>query len=180
MHARTSLFALAPIVLAAACTAKTDTAATADTGATAAAGGTIATDAAAVRRTIEETNARFTEAFKRGDSATVMASYADDAIVMMPNEEASRGREGVRKVFRDMLSQMTVKDFKVTTDDVMVGGDLAVETGKYEWTLQPKANPNAKEVKDKGKFVTVWQRQSDGSWKIVRDIINSDLPAAKT
>jgi ketosteroid isomerase-like protein len=41
---------------------------------------------------------------------------------------------------------------------------------------QAKAGP---EIKDKGKYLTAWQRQSDGGWKIVRDINNSDLPAGK-
>ena len=40
-------------------------------------------------------------------------------------------------------------------------------------------DPGAKEqpVKDKGKYLTVWKHQPDGTWKIVRDINNSDLPA---
>lgn len=31
---------------------------------------------------------------------------------------------------------------------------------------------------DKGKFLTVWKKQADGSWKIIRDMYNSDLPAS--
>jgi ketosteroid isomerase-like protein len=49
-----------------------------------------------------------------------------------------------------------------------------VETGTFEWTLAPK---NGLAAKDKGKYLTVWKRQMDGTWKIVRDINNSDLPA---
>lgn len=33
---------------------------------------------------------------------------------------------------------------------------------------------------DQGKFVDVWKKQADGSWKAVIDIFNSDLPAAPT
>jgi ketosteroid isomerase-like protein len=91
----------------------------------------------------------------------------------MSNEPAKRGREAARKGFASMFVPGTVKEFDLKTDDVAVGGDLAVETGAYEMTLQPKG---AKEVKDKGKYITVWKRQPDGSWKIVRDRVNSDLP----
>ena len=71
---------------------------------------------------------------------------------------------------------MGLKDAKFTTDDVDVAGDLVVETGRYEMTFQPKG---AKEMKDKGKYVVVWKRQSDGSLKIYRDVGNSDLPPAQ-
>lgn len=29
---------------------------------------------------------------------------------------------------------------------------------------------------DTGKYLTVWKKQPDGNWKIVRDIFNSDKP----
>ena len=72
------------------------------------------------------------------------------------------------------VSQMSFKDSAATTADIMVAGDLAVEAGTFAWTFQPKSGP---EIKDKGKYRTVWKRQADGTWKIVRDINNTDLPA---
>ena len=29
---------------------------------------------------------------------------------------------------------------------------------------------------DKGKYLTVWKKQADGSWKVLYDMFNSDLP----
>jgi uncharacterized protein (TIGR02246 family) len=132
-------------------------------------------DAASVRASIEAANARFLAAFKGGDKAGMVASYADDAVLMMPNEPAWRGREGIERGLDGFLAQMTFKEGGTTTTDVMVSGDLAVETGTFAWTLQPKSGA---EVKDRGKYLTAWKRQVDGSWKVVRDINNSDLPPA--
>lgn len=73
-----------------------------------------------------------------------------------------------------MFSSATLSNVTFQTEDVQVAGDLAIETGRYEMTVTPK---QGKAINDKGKYVTVWQRQPDGSWKIVRDISNSDLPA---
>ena len=92
---------------------------------------------------------------------------------MMPNEEAWRGRDGIDRGFSGFLSQMSFKDGTATLTDVMVAGELAVETGTFAWTLQSKSG---QEVKDRGKYLTVWKRQTDGTWKIVRDINNTDLP----
>ena len=48
-----------------------------------------------------------------------------------------------------------------------------IERGTYQWTLHPKSGTGA-DVTDNGKYVTVWELQDDGSWKISRDISNSD------
>jgi uncharacterized protein (TIGR02246 family) len=133
-----------------------------------------APDTAAVRSAIEAANAKFIDAFKRGDKAALVAAYTEDAMVLMPNAPAWRGRAGVEKGMTEFLSQMTFKDGGTKTEDVMVAGDLAVETGSYAWTMQAKSGG---EISDKGKYVTVWKRQADGSWKIARDINNSDLPS---
>lgn len=130
-------------------------------------------DPAAVKADIEATNARFVDAFKKGDKSTMMANYASDAVVMMPGAPASQGSAEVEKVFTDFLAQFALKEIHVVTVDVLVAGDLAVETGTYSWTLTPKKGPD---VTDNGKYLTVWKHQADGSWKIVRDINNSDLP----
>lgn len=131
-------------------------------------------DTASVRAAIDAANARFGEALKKGDKAGLMANYADDAIIMNPNEEAWRGRDALDKGFTAQLSsQVAVKDAAATTLDLMVNGDLAVETGMLLLTLQPKDRP---ETKAKLNYLTVWKRQTDGTWKIVRDINNSALP----
>jgi uncharacterized protein (TIGR02246 family) len=159
--------------LIAACAKGNETATTSDSASGVAAAATSA-DAGAARQAIDSANARFADAMKRGDTTAMASNYSDDAIVMMPGVEAWRGRDAVRKGFAGFVSQAPVKEFTGKTDDVMVAGDVAVETGTYEMTLQPKGG---KEIKDKGKYLTIWKRQADGSWKIVRDINNSDAPA---
>jgi ketosteroid isomerase-like protein len=37
-------------------------------------------------------------------------------------------------------------------------------------------DPTGKTVSDKGKYVTVWKKQKDGSWKVLLDVFNTDLP----
>jgi uncharacterized protein (TIGR02246 family) len=111
---------------------------------------------------------------KRGDTIAIAENYTDDAVVMAQGAESWRGREAIRKGFGGMLTQATVKEFSLKTDDVTLAGDLAVESGTYEETAQAKSG--GPEMKDKGKYVVVWKRQADGSWKIVRDIFNSDNP----
>jgi ketosteroid isomerase-like protein len=162
------------VLMGAACTQADDSTATADSspGAVAA----TSADASAIRASIDSMNAIMSDALERGDTTAAGSIYADDVVVMMSNMEAARGRDAARNVWKTMLSQGAFKDVSMKTDDIVVGGDLIVETGKYEFTLQPKTG---KEIKDKGKYVVVWKRQPDGSLKAIRDIGNTDLPATR-
>ncbi|HEU4419987.1 MAG TPA: hypothetical protein VFT55_13725 [Planctomycetota bacterium] len=36
--------------------------------------------------------------------------------------------------------------------------------------------PGAPAITDTGKFLVIYRRQDDGSWKVCCDIFNSDLP----
>jgi ketosteroid isomerase-like protein len=92
---------------------------------------------------------------------------------MQPGFPAWRGTEEIRNGLQGLLGVVTPSAVAFHTNDVQVAGDIAVETGHYEMTLTPK---QGKAVNDKGKYVSVWQKQGDGSWKIIRDISNSDLP----
>jgi len=168
MSAPRLVIAAVPIVLLAACT-PTKLPPAADTTATAVSAPT-APDRDVVRRQIEAADSQMAAAMGKGDTVGMYAAYADDAVMMMPGTAPLHGRAEMTKSLNAMMAQMTLKDPKFHIEDVLVGGDLAVETGTYEWTVQPK---KGKAMPDKGSYVTVWQRQADGSWKIIRDISNS-------
>ncbi len=129
---------------------------------------------AAVKQAIDTANKKFLDEMQKGDAEAATANYADDAVVMMPNEPAWKGRAAILAGMKGFVSNMAIKDGATHTSDVIVAGNIAVETGTFEWTLQPKGGTP---VKDKGKYLTTWRRQADGTWKIIRDINNSDLPA---
>lgn len=132
-----------------------------------------APDPAAVRQEIEAANARQVDAILKGDVQAAAANYADDAIFMNPGAPAAQGKAALVAVFDGMLQSTTISDVRMRTNDVVVSGDLAVEYGSYAWTLTPKGG---KAMPDSGKYMTVWRKQADGSWRIIRDINNSDVP----
>lgn len=134
-----------------------------------------APDPAAVRAAIEAINTSNMAAISSGDSARAMGAlthYEDGAMMMMGGMPAMNGRAAIESGIGGMLSGAKFSDMSGTTTDVIVAGDYAIETGTFQWTVTPKGG---KPMKDKGKYITVWHKQADGSWKIVRDINNSDL-----
>jgi len=160
-------------LLAAACAPKGETPVK-DSAATAA---PPVVDVTAVRRAIEDANAKFIDALTRGDSAGYVANYADDAVVMSPGAPAHRGRGEIGAAAVKQMQSAKVSSEKATTVSVDVAGDYAIETGTFEVTVTPKGG---KPTHGTGKYLTVWKKQPDGSWKIYRDINNSDGPVPKS
>jgi uncharacterized protein (TIGR02246 family) len=101
--------------------------------------------------------------------------YAPDAVVLAPNEPKATTAAEIRKGWAAMLtipgSEMT---FKTSAVEVGRAGDLAYSWGTYHFAM---TGPDGKPTADEGKYVTVWKKQADGSWKSVADIFNSDMPA---
>jgi len=124
-------------------------------------------DVAAVRQAIEQANAKQADALNRGDSTGLVANYADDAVLMFPGEPPWRGRNEIGANGVKLIRSAKFSDVKLNTVSVDVAGDYAIETGSFEWTVTPKGG---KPMPDKGKYLTVWKKQADGSWKVYRDI----------
>jgi len=109
----------------------------------------------------------FIRAFNAGDADTVASYYADDAVFLGPNAPISKGRSGVRDMFRAFLTA-THPTLSITADRIVQSCDMAYEYGHY--TTQSSAG------NDTGKYLTVWRRMPNGDWKIVADSINSSMP----
>ena len=101
--------------------------------------------------------------------------YADDAILMPSNSPALTGKEAIRGMWQAMLGAPNFSGgWTATKVDVARYGDLAYVTGTYEIN---ETDANGKPVTDKGKYLEVWKKQTDGSWKCVADMFNTSLPA---
>jgi ketosteroid isomerase-like protein len=66
-----------------------------------------------------------------------------------------------------------VVDIQITNEEVGVNGNLAFSRGNYVATFSPK--DGAQPIPVDGKFMTILKKQPDGSWKIHRDMFNSNV-----
>jgi ketosteroid isomerase-like protein len=72
-----------------------------------------------------------------------------------------------RSAIRDFYSQMPPLDsLALTPDQFEMAGELIIEVGRYEFA--------AADMLDSGKYLHVWRRQDDGTWRLYRNIANSD------
>ena len=105
--------------------------------------------------------------------------YADDASVLVPNAPIATGKEAIKAALKPMI---TDKNFAITfgsstgKTDVAKSGDIGWSQGTYTMTV---SDAKGKPVTDKGKYLTVFKKQADGSWKAIEDTFSSDNPPPK-
>ena len=107
--------------------------------------------------------------------AAASGFYTADAMRMDPNQPVLAGKDAIRASLQRIFDQYTIEGRDVA-EDVRVSGDLAVARGTYEGKSSLKAGGYS--VQERGKWVTAFQRQPDGSWKSFWDIYSSDMPVA--
>lgn len=97
----------------------------------------------------------------------VAAIFADDGVQLSGSGKIIKGREQIRERQQAAMqgNDPGVK-VTVTTVNVWLDGDTAYETGKYKYEYKEKGKPGV----DEGRYVTVWKRQQDGSWKLSMDM----------
>jgi ketosteroid isomerase-like protein len=135
----------------------------------------LAADTTAIEQALRDLDAQWSAAAGAKNLEKTVSFYSADAIVMPPNAPAATSSEAIRKGWQDLLaSPGLVISWKTTKVEVAKSGDLACLSGTYELTMN---DASGKPINDHGKYVEVWEKQSDGKWKCGTDIWNSDLSA---
>jgi uncharacterized protein (TIGR02246 family) len=123
---------------------------------------------------IDRTREAHVGALNRGDADGWGAAFADDAVQMPPNAPPNVGKDEIQAFCGAFLSAFGA-EFSLAPEEVQIAGaDWAFERGTYTITLTPKGG--GEPIPDAGKYITVYQRQPDGSWAMARDIWNSSNP----
>jgi len=120
-------------------------------------------------------NDEFAEVMISGDPSTLWEHYTADVISMPSYEPMVRGIEACKESYKKMTeSGMKMTAFKSTVTDVMEAGNLVVDIGTYEITMTiPEMGDMP--YTDHGKYMTIWEKQDDGSLKVKVETWNSDV-----
>ena len=97
--------------------------------------------------------------------------YVADALVLRSNCPPVRGAAAVREFFFAALDT-GLGEVELEPLRVEIAGDLAYEAGKCK-ALVPSASGKRRE--ERGKYLWVCARQSNGEWKLAADCWSSDL-----
>src|SRR5262245_57649801 len=114
-------------------------------------------------RAIRELLAKWFDATKKGDTATVLSLMTDDVVFMVAGREPF-GKEA----FQDTSNQMKGVRIDGTSDirELRVLGDWAYMRTHVTVTMTP---PSSAAVRRSGYTLTILRKEPDGRWLLARD-----------
>jgi len=121
-----------------------------------------------MKKILEDFDAAYNEAFNRGDAAGCASFFAEDVILMAPDQPMIRGRKAFEEIYRSRMATSSGGTHSNELVEFGVEGDMAYQVGTYAVT---GTSPS-----EQGKFLNVLKRQADGTWKVAVSMFNSDTP----
>lgn len=110
--------------------------------------------------------------YASGRFSEIPELYTVDAIVMPRGRPRIEGREAMRRAIGGLAAGRRVQ-IDVTEREVRAVGDYGWYVGDFRVTYTPK-EPGSTPVSENGRSLIIYRRDSDGRWRVHRDI---DSPA---
>jgi len=122
---------------------------------------------------IAEFNRRYVQAINDGDIGALSSLTTEDHIMIGPNRPPLAGKAANIAVMTRAVERFRI-DETWTPVETVVAGDLAYQRGSFTVAATPKAGGATSRTS--GNFLRIYRRQPDGSWRMTRDMFNSDPP----
>jgi ketosteroid isomerase-like protein len=125
----------------------------------------------AARKDIDAGNQAWVTGMKEGRAALIATTYAENALDCAATGECVKGRAAIEDYMRARIAKLGRASFAAATSLGSVQqGDFV-----YEWGRSEVSFDDGQKVAHR--YLTVWQRQPEGVWKIFRNMpIPDDAP----
>ena len=101
-----------------------------------------------------------------------MADFTDDLVYLPPDQPPVYGKDSLTAFVEAFYAGFDI-EIEMTSKEVVIAGEWAFDWGIVTGVVVPLEG--GEEVVLDWKYLYVYQRQPDGSWKIARDIYNSNV-----
>ena len=133
-----------------------------------------AADVEAFRAAVQDTFDKYSAAMNAENSDVWISLWDENGIQMPPGAPAVVGKPAIEKGIRASHQALDWEKFTIRLEEVQVGGDWGYARGTYSASITPKVGGETAFLD--GKYLTIFKRQPDGSWKLFRDCFNSNVP----
>ena len=127
-------------------------------------------DFAAEEQAIRAQVAAFNTALAAYDVPAIDSIYAQDAVLLPPNQERRTGTASIEQSFAGLQPLKATMVLTPTSIMIAASGELAVEEGSWVYAMP---TPDGGTFKDNGKYLVAWKK-TNGKWLIQVDTWNSD------
>lgn len=127
-----------------------------------------------LKEIFQQLNNELAEMMLEGNHDDYLTYYADGAYEMPSYQPMIVGMEEL-KAMAEMQKEnpMTMDDFELITLDVFGDGKYYTEIGTYSLNMPMPGMDGG--WPDHGKYITVWEKQDDGDWKMKATMWNTDI-----
>ena len=117
------------------------------------------------RQQIDAGNQQWVDAMKQGNVALLAPGNAEGAVDCNPEGHCIRGRSALQAHAKEEMAKLG----KADSASVISMGSVQQGRYVYEWGEAKAHFPSGKSIMDR--YLTVWQKQPDGSWKLFRNLV---------
>ena len=123
---------------------------------------------------IHELWVEYVSALISGDMERWMSLWISEGIEMQPAGQRHSGIEQIGAALQPVIDLFD-SEMTILPESVHIIGDWAYSYGSYKHAITPKEGGES--ISDAGMFLTVLERQANGSWKIAITCFNiRELP----
>lgn len=136
-----------------------------------------ATGTEAGRAALRQADVEFSKAVAARDDARFLDFLAEDVSFLPDKAPPANGRQAVRDLWARLFDPAgPTLTWTPVSAAVSRSGEMGYTVGTW---VSRSTDPQGKPLESHGKYVTIWRKQADGSWKVVLDIGNSSPPPAR-
>ena len=125
---------------------------------------------------IKEALNQYAVACNSGNFDSWISLWDNDAVQMPPNAPPIEGKEKIMEENKSGFEQMNLEITITNIEEIQTSGDFGFSRCSYTLAVSPKTGGEKIIAEPDGKDLAVYKRQSDGSWKILYDCFNSNVP----
>ena len=126
---------------------------------------------ASARPEIDAANAAWLPGLQRHDAGAIAAAYADSGLFVAGDGTVTRGRAAVARMYAERFPRLRpIRAGGLVQDGLTVLGPTRVAEWGHGWLELAPERDGAPPGRSEGTYLTVWQREADGHWRIVRNL----------
>jgi ketosteroid isomerase-like protein len=111
----------------------------------------------------------FAAAVAEGGSAAWASWFHEDGAMIQPRIGEVRGRDEILAFMAGLDDPGTSLRWEPQRAEIAASGDLGWTTGTY---VSASVGEDGETVRGEGRYVSIWRRAADGSWRVVMDLGN--------
>ena len=116
----------------------------------------------------------YSSATVTGDVDAWLSLWDEMGVKMVPNQPAINGKTAIGELKRKKAKKREYLAMDIEIEDAQGAGDFGFAHGTYSGSFKPRDGGAI--VSGGGKFLTIFKKQTNGSWKIYRDSVSPDAP----